>query len=122
MALLAVFVGGGIGSVLRYLLSLGMTRWLPSLFPWGTLVVNVLGALLIGLLAGRAVAFENLATRELRLLLAVGFCGGFTTFSTFSMEVVTLLREDAAGLALAYIAASLLLSLAAFWLGSQWWR
>ena len=83
--LLLIALGSGLGGVCRYLLSRVVhVSWLPA-FPWGTLVVNVLGCLFIGLVYGlidRGVAISE----NMRLLLTVGFCGGFTTFSTFMHE------------------------------------
>lgn len=88
-----VFIGGGAGSVLRHLVSVGVGNRMttPGLFPWATLSVNLAGSLLIGI-------FYSLSTQmnlsqESRLLLTVGLCGGFTTFSTFSAEGLHLLRE-----------------------------
>lgn len=87
--ILLVALGGGVGAVCRYGLSL-----LPisSKFPWGTLLANLAGALIIGFLAGLA-AQRSKFPPELNLLLKTGFCGGFTTFSTFSLETVTLLQQ-----------------------------
>jgi len=82
--LLLVFVGGGFGSVLRYLLG----KWLnntQSEIPYGTFAANILGSLLIGLILGLAIK-NNTLTENHTLLLATGFCGGFTTFSTFAYE------------------------------------
>ena len=82
--LLFVFVGGGFGSVLRYLLS----KWLNTSdtgFPFGTFAVNILGSLFIGIILGIAAKNQTLSQNS-TLLLATGFCGGFTTFSTFAYE------------------------------------
>ncbi len=113
---LLIFLGGGVGSVLRYSLAGSITR-MPGLqlwgMPWGTLVCNAMASLVLGFLA----AF---ATRGMPhaawLLLAVGLCGGWSTFSTFSMECVLLFREGKPAAGAAYIALSLLLSVGAFWL------
>ena len=87
--LLLVALGGGVGAVCRYGLSL-----LPisTKFPWGTLLANLAGALIIGFLAGWAARASHFPP-ELNLLLKTRFCGGFTTFSTFSLETVTLLQQ-----------------------------
>ncbi|SDK83043.1 CrcB protein [Catalinimonas alkaloidigena] len=120
--LLWVGVGGFFGSMARYGISLYAQRWWPGFFPWGTLLANVLGCLLIGV-------FLVLAARQqwelpTKLLLATGFCGGFTTFSTFSYESLLLLREGRPGGALLYMGVSLGLGLlataAGMWLGRQW--
>lgn len=82
--ILLVFFGGGIGSVLRYLIG----KWLNSSsdgLPYGTFMANILGSLLIGLILGLA-SKNNSLTQSQTLLLATGFCGGFTTFSTFAYE------------------------------------
>lgn len=86
--ILLVGLGGGVGAICRYVLSL-----LPvnEKFPYSTLLVNLAGAVLIGFLAGCAGRIPRLAP-ELRLLLQTGFCGGFTTFSTFSLETISLLQ------------------------------
>jgi CrcB protein len=88
-----VGLGGAIGSVLRFVLSGATHRLLPAvLFPFGTLVVNVLGCLAIGWLGGMAETRQSL-TPELRLFLLVGILGGFTTFSTFRYETLVLARD-----------------------------
>lgn len=107
-----VGLGGFAGSVLRYLISVGMSPMIPVAgIPWHTLLVNVIGSLLIGLLL--AVQVQH----HWHLLGAVGFCGGFTTFSTFSLELMRMLRAGNYTTAGSYIALSLLLSLAAVALG-----
>ncbi|HDP54393.1 MAG TPA: fluoride efflux transporter CrcB [Bacteroidetes bacterium] len=88
---LIVALGGGVGSVARYLLSFYIQKGTEGTFPWGTLVVNIIGSLLIGLLYGLSERGHLMST-ELRLLLAVGLCGGFTTFSTFANENFILIR------------------------------
>lgn len=109
---LLVALGGAVGSLARYGVGLAAARWLGAGFPWGTLLVNVLGGLLIGLLAARVTPEQE----DMRLLLGVGALGGFTTFSAFSLETVRLAQQNAA-VAAAYIAASLMLALGACWLG-----
>jgi fluoride exporter len=119
-ALIAVAAGGAIGAVARYLLAVAVqARW-PGPFPAGTFVVNVTGCLLIGMLAG------TLETRAafspaVRLFIAPGILGAFTTFSTFGLETVAALTHGQVGIALANIALSVLAGLAAvatgIWLG-----
>ncbi len=111
MQVLLVALGGAAGSVARYSVGIAATRWLGLAFPWGTLAVNILGSLAIGVLAARTGADD--ATR---LLLGVGFLGGFTTFSAFSLETMRLLEQQPAQ-AMLYVAASLLLGVGACWLG-----
>ena len=82
--LLLVFVGGGFGSALRYFIGKHLNHF-ESGFPYGTLIVNVLGSLLIGIILGLAVKSQTVSQNQM-LLLASGFCGGFTTFSTFAYE------------------------------------
>ena len=110
MSLLLVAAGSAAGGACRWLLSGALQR---AAFPTGTLAVNALGCLLAGWLAARlgepAAAGPGHAAR---LLLVTGFCGGFTTFSAFSLETLRLAQEGRGGRALAYVAASLLLGMA----------
>ena len=114
----AVGVGGAIGSVARYLISLATLVLAGPGFPWGTIGVNVLGSFLIGL-------YFALTEPEGRLMVGparrqfvlAGFCGGFTTFSIFSLESLLLVRQSAWVLAGVYIGVSVLLWLTAVWLG-----
>lgn len=114
---LLVGVGGFAGSVLRYAVSGAAQRVSHALsWPWGTLAVNVLGCLLIGILSHLAVA-RGALTSHARALLIVGFLGGFTTFSTFSNETFGLIQIHDTGAALANLAAQVGLGLGAVWLG-----
>lgn len=111
--LLAILAGGGIGSVLRYVVTLGVTQRLGPGFPYATLLINVTGSLIIG------VVFELSQTRAigmspvLRLFLMTGVLGGYTTFSTFSLDVALLAGERAVLLSIVYAAGSVILGLAA---------
>ncbi|MBI5464900.1 MAG: fluoride efflux transporter CrcB [Ignavibacteriales bacterium] len=87
-----VFVGGGIGASARYWLSGFVYEFLPANFPYGNLIVNVLGCFLIGVLM-TSMEERFAATAQVRLFLAVGILGGFTTFSSFSYETIALLRD-----------------------------
>jgi CrcB protein len=116
MPVLAVALGGALGSVARFLVVGQMTRWLGAAFPWGTLTVNVVGGLAIGLLA-ETMALKWSVTQEMRLFLITGILGGFTTFSAFSLEVVTLIDRGELGAALAYVIASVVLSVGAVFAG-----
>ena len=109
---LLVALGGAVGSVTRYGVGFAAARWLGLAFPWGTLAVNVIGGLAMGVLAAR-VSPEN---QNLRLLVGTGLLGGFTTFSAFSLETVRLM-EHQPGLAALYALASLVLSVGACWVG-----
>jgi fluoride exporter len=110
--LLLVALGGAIGSAARYGVGVAAARLLGLGFPWGTLIVNVLGGLAMGALFVR-IGPENEA---MRLFLGVGLLGGFTTFSAFSLESLRLMEQGPAPAAL-YVAASLVLSVGACWLG-----
>jgi CrcB protein len=111
MILLLIALGGAAGSVLRYLIGGRVQHFAPHGFPLGTLFVNVVGCFLIGILIRQ---FMNIQTRNyLRALLVVGFCGGFTTFSAFSMETVGLIEGGEYSRAIAYITLSIALCLTA---------
>ena len=115
--LLAVAAGGALGSVARYLVGIGAAKWLSPGFPWGTLIVNVLGSFLIGVLA-EAFALKWDASQATRAFLIVGICGGFTTFSTFSLDFVVLADRNAMP-AFLYALASVGLSIGGLYAGLQ---
>ena len=110
-----VGVGGFFGAVVRYLVSGWAQRWMIGPFPLGTLVVNVAGCFALGALM--AWLDRGLLSPAMRQLLAVGFLGALTTFSTFGYETLDLLRGGEFGLALLSVAANLLVGLLAVWLG-----
>lgn len=110
MVIFAVFFGGGLGSVCRYLLGGLVQSRTHTALPAGTLLVNVVGCVAVGLLAGRFIDVPE--DQILRAALIAGFCGGFTTFSTFSLEAFRLWTGGRPGAALAYAMASLVLCLA----------
>jgi CrcB protein len=113
-----VFLGAGIGGVLRHGVNLVSPRWFGAGFPAGTLLINVLGSALMGLIAGW-LAFKTQAgwSQHARLFLTTGILGGFTTFSAFSLDAVLLWERGEAGLAAAYVIGSVVLSLAALFAG-----
>lgn len=114
--ILLVAIGGAFGSVCRYLTGLLMTRLLGTAFPWGTITVNIVGSFAIGLLT-ELVARRFNASMEMRLLLVVGILGGFTTFSSFSLDTVALIEKGAVATAVIYVFASVAISLAATFAG-----
>jgi CrcB protein len=114
--LLYVALGSAIGGVSRYLLGGLVQRLLDTTFPAGTLLVNVTGSFLLGAIIRYALETPSL-TPEVRGFLTIGFCGGYTTFSTFSYETMALLEDGAWARAGVYITASVILSLIATFLG-----
>lgn len=117
-AYLAVAIGGALGSVARFWLTAAMTALTGPRFPWGTLLINVGGSLLIGIVAGLTLAPERLGWHpNLRIFLMAGFCGGFTTFSTFSLQALELLEAGETVPAFAYMLGAVVLCLGATWLG-----
>ncbi len=113
--LILVGIGSGIGGMCRYLISLYLGQS-HSGFPWGTFVVNIMGCLLIGILWGLTSRFQNLSP-AFSLLFMVGFCGGFTTFSTFSKEGLVLLQANHYTLFALYTIGSVLLGIMSVALG-----
>lgn len=116
MGFLIVFLGAGIGGALRHGVNLGATRLFGFGFPFGTLIVNVVGSLLMGLFAGYF-AYRTGVPQHFRLFLTTGVLGGFTTFSAFSLDAALLVERHAYGLAAAYVAVSVAVSLAALFAG-----
>lgn len=104
ISLLLVMMGGALGAGARYLVGKALLGWLGPEYPWGTLAVNVLGGLAMGVLAG--MLGRMTAGDQARLFLAVGVLGGFTTFSAFSLELVTMLERGAIMTAMGYALAS----------------
>lgn len=115
-AILLVASGGAIGSVLRYLTGLAMTRLFGAAFPYGTLVVNVVGGLIMGLFI-EVLTRRFQGSEELRLFVAIGILGGFTTFSSFSLDVVLLWQRGETASAAFYVLISVVLSICAVFLG-----
>ena len=113
-----IAAGGAAGGVCRYLLSLWINSQFKTLFPWSTFVVNFLACFLVGMFYGIASRNENFSS-SLVLLLTTGFCGGFSTFSAFAYENMQLIRSGAAVYAFIYSTASILIGVAAVFLGFQ---
>jgi CrcB protein len=113
---LSVALGGALGSMARYATGVYVGRWLGTAFPWGTLLINIVGSFLIGAFA-ESFALRWDAPQTTRVFLVVGICGGYTTFSTFSLDIVTLINRGQMFTAGLYIVASVALGLAALYGG-----
>jgi fluoride exporter len=113
-SILLVALGSAVGGVCRLLLSRGLLHAFGDVFPWAIFLVNVAGSLLIGYFTGSRLPSPQ------QLLLTTGFCGGFTTFSTFSFELLDLMRRGETGKAGLYAVASVVVCVAATWLGWRW--
>ncbi|KAB2788950.1 fluoride efflux transporter CrcB [Brucella anthropi] len=116
MVYLVVFLGAGVGGAARHAVNTGAARLFGFGFPFGTLIVNVLGSIIMGLMAEFFVVRSGLP-QELRLFLTTGVLGGFTTFSTFSLDTVTLWERGQWSLAAGYVAISLIVSTVGLFLG-----
>ena len=116
MLYLIVFIGAGIGGALRHGVNAGSARLWGYGFPFGTLIVNVAGSFLMGLLAGYF-AFRPGIGQHARLFLTTGILGGFTTFSAFSLDTVLLVERHAYGLAAGYAVGSVVASVSALFFG-----
>jgi CrcB protein len=118
MAYLWIAIGGALGSMARYGCSGWVARLTGGLFPYGTLVVNASGALVIGFFAAMSLPEGRvMIPPPARLFVMVGICGGYTTFSTFSLETLNLMRDGEWSRAFGNVVGSVLLSLLAVWLG-----
>lgn len=116
-----VFLGAGIGGALRHGVNLASVRLFGFGFPFGTIIVNIAGSLLMGLLAGYF-AFRTGVPQHMRLFLTTGILGGFTTFSAFSLDAALLMERHAYWSATAYILGSVILSLVALFAGLSFFR
>ncbi len=117
--ILLIGIGGGLGSIARYLCQKGVALVYPHSFPWGTFAVNVIGCFLIGIFWGMSFRPSFAANESWKLFLMTGLCGGYTTFSAFSLEGIGLIKEQRLGLFFLYIAGSVLLGLLATYLGMK---
>jgi CrcB protein len=117
-AWVAVAVGGALGSVARFWLANVMTALTGPRFPWGTLLINILGSFVIGLVAGVTLAPSRVAmSPDIRIFLMTGVCGGFTTFSAFSLQTLELFQAGETVPALGYAIGSVVLCVIATWCG-----
>lgn len=110
--ILAVAGGGALGAVIRYLVAIGSGRAFGTDFPWGTLIINVTGSFLIGIFTALFATKWNLP-QAVRIFLTVGICGGYTTFSTFSLDAWYLIERGQTFASAAYMIASVVLSVGA---------
>ncbi len=112
LATLLVFLGGGIGSALRHGVNVAAGRWLGTTYPWHTLTVNIVGSFAMGLIVGwLAMRADGSGSQSLRLFLATGICGGFTTFSAYSLDLVLMWERGEPTAAILYGAGSVALSI-----------
>ncbi|HVY00901.1 MAG TPA: fluoride efflux transporter CrcB [Pseudorhodoplanes sp.] len=116
MAYLIVFLGGGIGAALRHFINIAAARFVASAFPYGTFFINVTGSFVMGMVAAYF-AFKGDASQHWRLFLTTGILGGYTTFSTFSLDAALLYERGEASLCLLYVAGSVVLSIAGLFAG-----
>jgi CrcB protein len=114
---LLVGAGGFIGSMLRYAAALSLDRRLNTVFPFGTFAVNVIGSFILGFLMAWATKRTGIHSEQWRLFLGTGFCGGFTTFSAFAAENMTMFEQKLAGTGFLYIILSIVTGILAVWAG-----
>lgn len=119
--IILVMMGGAVGSALRYLVGAlwqvpGAMSQVPGSFPWPTFIVNVVGSFVLGLVAALS-THHDVLSRNQALLLGTGLCGGFTTFSTFSVETISLIEQQRFDIVATYIIATIFSTLIAAWLG-----
>jgi CrcB protein len=115
-AILLVGLGGGIGSIFRYLTTVVVSKWSHSAISPATFIANILGCILVGIIFG-IIEKQQIISNDLKLLLITGFCGGYTTFSAFSLENLQLIQSGHAGHAIVYALSSIILGILAVWGG-----
>ena len=116
MTYLIVFLGGGIGAALRHGVNTAVARVLGTAFPYGTLLINISGSFIMGLIAAYF-AFKGDASQHWRLFLTTGILGGYTTFSAFSLDAALLYERGEVGMAAVYVIASVAISIAGLFAG-----
>jgi fluoride exporter len=116
MSYLLVFVGGGLGATLRYLINVTCARTLGTGFPWGTFIINITGSTVMGLIAGY-LALKGEASQPWRLFLMTGILGGYTTFSAYSLDAALLYERGELASAALYVVGSVVLSIAGLFAG-----
>ena len=116
MGYLIVFLGGGIGAAMRHGINLAVARALGTAFPYGTLLINISGSFIMGLIAAYF-AFKGDASQHWRLFLTTGILGGYTTFSAFSLDAALLYERGELGMAALYVIASVALSIVGLFAG-----
>jgi fluoride exporter len=111
MSYLLVFIGGGLGTMLRHAINMICARWFGTAFPYGTFLINISGSVVMGLIAGY-LAFKGDAAQPWRWFLMTGILGGYTTFSAFSLDSMLLYERGEIGLAAFYVVGSVVIAIA----------
>ena len=113
---IAIFLGGGFGALTRYLIIDQISKLSPNSFPYGTMLVNILGALLIGVIYYLLMS-KIIINEQLKVFITIGFLGGFTTFSSFNLDFFRLIETGNMFLAIMYALATFLTTILAFYIG-----
>lgn len=115
---LAIFLGGGIGALLRYFAGVFVSKNMTVNFPLATFLANIVGSLIIGFVFFLFLNKSDM-NETVKLALTVGFCGGLTTFSTFSLEIFSMIKNNQIFMAMGYVALSLVVCVLGVWIGAQ---